>query len=81
MKDILIADWRNAWKFLSVQIAVGLVVLGTIQVTVLPMLQIVLPPNAYAVISALLGLAIAVGRVLQQPIFGTDTKVAETPKT
>lgn len=72
MKNWLIPDWQKAWTYLSVQIAVVLAALNGLQLF-LPAMKEVMSPTTFTVVNAFLGLAIAICRVLQQPIFGTPS--------
>lgn len=63
---MLIPDWRRAWRMLSVQVAAVAVVWGSLppeqQAAILSLLGV--GPER---IPALLGLAVIVGRVIDQP--------------
>lgn len=74
----LISNWQSAWKFISVQIAAVVTVLGIMQST-MPVMQTIMSPTAYAVTYAILGALIAVGRVLSQPIFGLSVDNSISP--
>ncbi len=67
MKQVLVDNWKNAWKWLSVQLAVLLVVLDVLAES-LPAVAAYLPEGWVK----WLGLAIIVGRVLNQ------TRAAQT---
>ncbi len=57
----LVDDWKQSWKFLSVQLASALVVLEVLQEN-MPALQQYLPEGWVKYI----GLAIVIGRIIQQ---------------
>lgn len=57
----LVADWKQGWKFLSVQLATVLVVLQVLEEN-LPAVQHMLPEGWVKYI----GLAILIGRLIQQ---------------
>jgi hypothetical protein len=63
----LIADWRRAWRFSSVQAAVLLAFLSAVQADVLPLLQPLFSDRAWPLVSGGLGLLIVVVRLLAQP--------------
>lgn len=66
VKQRLIPEWRDAWKFSSVQIAAALTALSLLQAEVLPLIQFAVPAKYWPWISAGLGLAIIVARLCRQ---------------
>lgn len=67
----LISDWRHAWRFFSVVLATALGVANVIHANS-DLLSALFPPKTWAVINALVCVAIGVGRVLQQQIPARD---------
>lgn len=63
----LIPDWRRAWRYASVLGAMALTVLSVLQATVLPLWQFAIPADMWPWVSAGLGTAIALLRVVAQP--------------
>lgn len=61
----LIENWREAWQFHSVQMAVLLIVFNGL-VAFLPALEGVVSPWVYAALNAAGGIAVGILRVLQQ---------------
>lgn len=58
----LIENWKQAWRMTSVQMGGAIAVLAVVE-QVMPALQAVLPPIAYAV----LGAGVMIARVVLQP--------------
>lgn len=71
----LIADWRLAWRFLSVQAAVLLAVLSGIQGEVLPLVAPLFPANVWPWVSGGLALAIVLLRLVKQDGLADDRAV------
>lgn len=69
----LIPDWRQAYKFLSVQLALLIVILGGLQ-EFLPELKEILPEHWYQWIAG----AAILGRVLAQPALLSSTEKRES---
>lgn len=67
MQGLLIPEWRQAWRFLSVQVSVLLALLSAVQAEVLPIIQPLVPPEKWPYVSAGLALVIIVLRVCAQP--------------
>lgn len=67
----LIPQWTQLWKLYSVQIAAILVLLNA-AATYWPALQGVVSPGVFATVNSLLGAAVILGRIIQQP--PTDAK-------
>ncbi|NBA95519.1 hypothetical protein [Pseudomonas sp. R5(2019)] len=65
----LIDNWKEAWKMSSVQVGGAVVALGVAE-QLMPQLQAVLPPAAYAV----LGVVVMIARVILQPKLPGTTK-------
>lgn len=63
----LVPDWKEAYKWFSVHGAVAMVVLGTVY-SVWPAFQYILPGWLFGLLSAALGVAIIVGRLIQQGV-------------
>jgi hypothetical protein len=61
----LVSDWKDAWKWFSVHIAVVMAALNTAMATV-AQLQAFIPPDKLAYINAALGVAVIFARVVQQ---------------
>ncbi|EMK3400829.1 TPA: hypothetical protein NKZ51_004566 [Vibrio parahaemolyticus] len=61
----LIENWKKAWRLWSVQCAF-FIALVNIAISLLPLLQQELSITVYAIINALLGVLLAVLRVLSQ---------------
>jgi len=70
----LVEDWKDAWKWLSVNIAAIMALLNAVQVTLanVQSLQaqvpdfVILTPSQLAVSNAILGMLIIWGRLIQQ---------------
>lgn len=75
----LVEDWKQSWKFLSVQLASALVVLQLLQEN-MPALQPYLPEGWVKYI----GLAIVIGRIVQQgnvtPVKSADQSEEDSGK-
>ena len=61
----MIEDWRDAWKWMSVHVALGIALVNAAQ-GLLPQFQALLPPNAFAWTNAVLGVLVIVVRVIPQ---------------
>lgn len=61
----LIDNWKKAWRFTSVQVALLLSILATLQAS-LPDLQSLFAPTTYALINLGLGIAVIIARVVKQ---------------
>lgn len=68
----LIPEWRKAWRMTSVQLAIVGVVLNA-AATGWSSFQGHVDPLVYAIVNMVLGIAVAVSRVIKQP------KLAEQP--
>lgn len=62
----LIADWKDAWRWLSVHIATIITVLNAAMASIV-YLQGILPVKAILIINAILGVAVIFGRLIDQP--------------
>lgn len=62
----LVPEWRGAWRWFSVQAAAALALLSFLQVTVLPLWQFALPPQWWPWVSAVMGTAIVLLRLVAQ---------------
>lgn len=67
MRSQLISDWPLAWRFSSVRAAVLLAALSAIQAELLPLVQPLIPPAQWPLVSGALALAIIILRVRAQP--------------
>ncbi|MCY1391428.1 hypothetical protein D3C76_966670 [compost metagenome] len=63
----LIENWRQAWRFYSVQLAMLIAVLGLLQIEVLPLLREQMSPAVYAWLNVALALVLGIVRLVQQP--------------
>ena len=63
----LVDDWRHALRFNSVQLALLLAFLSSVQADVLPLLQPIFPQKWWPLITAGLALAIVLLRLRMQP--------------
>lgn len=61
----LVEDWKDAYKWLSINIAVVMGALNALQASV-PHVQALLSPSTMAWVNAALGVAIIWGRLIQQ---------------
>ncbi|ELB2912186.1 MULTISPECIES: hypothetical protein [Vibrio] len=61
----LIENWKKAWQLWSVQCAFFMALVN-VAISLLPLLQQELSITVYALVNALLGIALAVLRVLSQ---------------
>ncbi|MEZ9525710.1 DUF7940 domain-containing protein [Enterovibrio norvegicus] len=61
----LIDNWKEAWKLWSVQCAF-IIAMVNVAITLLPLLQQYLTMPTYALLNAVMGIALAVLRVLAQ---------------
>ncbi|VFR86501.1 hypothetical protein BRI9_1137 [plant metagenome] len=59
--------WPMSWRLTSVHASLALSCLSMIQTQVLPLWQATLPDRAYAWLTALLGVAVIVARLIAQP--------------
>lgn len=62
----LIPEWRQAWRFASVQAATVLTVLSMVQAEVLPLVQPVFSDRAWPFVSGGLAFAIVLLRLIAQ---------------
>jgi hypothetical protein len=62
----MVPDWKDAWKWLSVHVAIVIAVVNAAQI-ILPQFQGLLPPDAFTWINAGLGVAVIVARLIPQP--------------
>lgn len=70
-RRLLIPEWRQAWRFTSVQAATVLTFLSMVQADVLPFMQPVFSAQAWPLVSGGLAFAIVVLRLIaQQPVSG-----------
>lgn len=63
----LIPEWREAWRFTSVQAAAVLTLLSMLQAEVLPLIQFAVPPHLWPYVTASFGVAIVMLRLQLQP--------------
>lgn len=63
----LIPDWKEAYRWFSVQGATVLTVLSLVYAYV-GAFQAILPPWAFGILTAIIGLAIILGRLIQQGV-------------
>ena len=61
----MISNWKDAWKWLSVHVAVIISLVNVAQ-TLLPQFQALLTPTQFAAINAALGVAVIIARVIPQ---------------
>lgn len=69
----LIPEWKRCYRLYSVQLGVLIAFFGFAQVTLLPMWQAQLSPDAYATANSLLALLLFVVRLVKQ---GPDQELA-----
>ncbi|WP_341524092.1 hypothetical protein AABC73_14020 [Pseudomonas sp. G.S.17] len=69
----LIPEWKRCYRLYSVQLGVLIAFFGFAQVTLLPMWQAQLSPDAYATANSLLALLLFVVRLVKQ---GPDQEFA-----
>ena len=62
---MLVSDWKECWKWLSVHAGALIAILGAAQAS-LPYLQASIPPNVFAGITSGLGILVIVARVIHQ---------------
>ncbi|KAF2406685.1 hypothetical protein SAMN04490179_4522 [Pseudomonas antarctica] len=62
----LIPEWKRCYRLYSVQLGVLIAFFGFSQVTLLPMWQAQLSPDAYATANSLLALLLFVVRLVKQ---------------
>ena len=62
----MVSDWKQAWKWLSIHVAV-IIALVNAGVALLPQFQGMLTPSQYAYANAVLGVAVVVARLINQP--------------
>jgi hypothetical protein len=79
MKLRLIPEWRQAWRFNSVQLAALLTLLSLVQTQLLPQIEPVVPPKYWPYVTTAIGVAIGLVRIVQQVLPGRDHP-AEEPK-
>ena len=77
----LIPDWRQAWRFNSIQAAALLAVLSMLQADVLPQVQPLFPPAWWPWISGALALAIGLLRLRPQPELHADAAPTPPPES
>ncbi|SDO77020.1 hypothetical protein SAMN05216303_102310 [Rhodoferax sp. OV413] len=65
-KPALIADWRKAWRFLTIQATAVLTVLSAIQADMLPYIQPIFPAQYWPYVTAAFGITIVGLRILRQ---------------
>lgn len=70
----LIDNWHRCWRLASVQAAAALTLLSVLQTQVLPLVQFAIPPEAWPWVTAVVGVAIVVLRVIAQPDALTSEK-------
>lgn len=78
MRLRLIPDFRVSYRFASIQASVVLFFLSAVQADVLPLLQPLIPPKFWPLVSGALALAIVICRVVDQP--SLDAPAATQPK-
>lgn len=61
----MVENWKDAWKWLSVHVALVIAVVNAAQV-MLPQFQALLPPDTFTWINAGLGVAVIVARLIPQ---------------
>lgn len=69
---VLIPHWRKAYRLTSVQIA-ALIAGLSVLAAAWPSFQQYIPPFAYLMVNTILGVAVVVARVIQQPSLGAAT--------
>lgn len=62
----LIPEWKRCYRLYSVQLGLLIAVFGFIQITLLPMWQAQLSPNAYAAANSVLAALLFVVRLIKQ---------------
>lgn len=63
----LITNWRRCWRLRSVQAAALLSLFSVLQAEVLPLIEFAVPARYWPWVSAVVGVAIVVLRIIQQP--------------
>lgn len=63
----LIPNWRRCWRLTSVQAAALLSFFSVLQAEVLPLIDFAVPARYLPWVSAAVGVAIVVLRIIQQP--------------
>ena len=61
----MISDWKDAWKWMSVHVAIVIALVNAAQI-MLPQFQALLPPDTFTWINAGLGVAVIVARMIPQ---------------
>ena len=61
----MVPDWKDAWKWMSVHVAVVISLVNVAQ-TMMPHFQALLTPTQFALVNAGLGVAVIIARVIQQ---------------
>lgn len=61
----MVSDWKDAWKWMSVHVAVIIALVNAAQV-MLPQFQALLPANVFAWANAGLGVLVIVVRLIPQ---------------
>lgn len=62
----MVPDWKNAWKWLSVHVAVITALVNAAQAAS-PYLQTLITPHQSALLNAGLGIAVILARLVNQP--------------
>ena len=62
----LIPEWKRCYRLYSVQLGLLIAVFGFVQITLLPMWQAQLSPNAYAAANSILASLLFVVRLIKQ---------------
>lgn len=77
----LITNWRRCWRLRSVQAAALLSLFSVLQAEVLPLIEFAVPARYWPWVSAVVGVAIVVLRIIQQPgaLVPSDTERASPP--
>lgn len=70
MKLQLISNWKQSWRFYSVQLGLLIAAIGFFQAEVLPHLREQLEPSTYGWISFGLGVLLTIARLIYQPSLG-----------
>ncbi|WP_341521532.1 hypothetical protein AABC73_26330 [Pseudomonas sp. G.S.17] len=69
----LIPEWQRCYRLYSVQLGLLIAAFGFVQITLLPMWQAQLSPNAYAAANSILASLLFVVRLIKQ---GPDQEAA-----
>lgn len=62
----LIPEWKRCYRLYSVQLGLLIALFGFVQITLLPMWQAQLSPNAYAAANSILASLLFVVRLIKQ---------------